>query len=113
MFFEEQGCPSVMARFSMTATMSLPPRLTSSPLSLSLSLLLRNDNNGWKSRRHVREHLNAIHSADLPKLTDVQLVENDLYVCRECKDELFVTLTSLNNHVRKITNPPEHLTIYS
>jgi hypothetical protein len=66
---------------------------------------VHSNNNGWRARRHVRDHLNAIRSADLPRLTDAQLEENDLYVCRECKDELFVSLTALNNHVRKKHNP--------
>jgi hypothetical protein len=63
------------------------------------------NNNGWRARQHVRDHLKAIHLADLPRLTDAQLEENDLYVCRECKDELFVSLTALNNNVQKKHNP--------
>jgi hypothetical protein len=57
------------------------------------------------ARRHVTDHLNTIHSTDLPRLTDAQLQENDLYVCRECKVELFVSTTALNNHVWKKHNP--------
>lgn len=40
---------------------------------------------------------------------DAQLEENDLFVCRECKDQLFVTITALNNHVRKHHNPTRTL----
>jgi hypothetical protein len=37
------------------------------------------------------------------------LERNSLFVCRECEDQLFVTLTALNNHVR--TNHVEFRTL--
>jgi hypothetical protein len=67
------------------------------------------NNNGWAPRRHVRDHLKAIHPAELSKLTDAQLEKNDLFVCRESKDELFVSLTTVNNPVRKNHNPTRSL----
>jgi hypothetical protein len=61
--------------------------------------------NSWGARWHARDHLEAIHLTYLPRLTNAQLEENDLYVCRECKDELFVSVTALIKHVRKKHNP--------
>ena len=34
-------------------------------------------------------------------MNDAQLESNDLYICRECNDQLFISLTALNNHLRK------------
>jgi hypothetical protein len=56
--------------------------------------------NGWNSSRLVRDHLKEAHHGELASLTDVELERNSLFVCRECDDQLFVTLTALNNHVR-------------
>ena len=56
--------------------------------------------NGWNSARLVRDHLQESHSDQLCQLSDAQLEQNDLYVCRECEGRLFVSLTALNNHVR-------------
>ena len=56
--------------------------------------------NGWNSARFVKEHLQEAHQEKLAELTDAELEKNDLFVCRECDDRLFVSLTALNNHVR-------------
>lgn len=40
------------------------------------------------------------HKTELASLTDAELESNSLYVCRECDDKLYVSLTQLNNHVR-------------
>jgi hypothetical protein len=55
---------------------------------------------GWHSSRFVQEHLQDSHKDKLADLSDVDLEKNDLFVCRECDDKLFVSLTTLNNHVR-------------
>jgi hypothetical protein len=44
--------------------------------------------------------LQESHAAELALLTDAQLESNSLFVCRECDDKLYVSLTALNNHVR-------------
>jgi hypothetical protein len=56
--------------------------------------------NGWHSSRFVKEHLQDVHKDKLADLSDADLEKNDLFVCRECDDKLFVSLTTLNNHVR-------------
>jgi hypothetical protein len=48
----------------------------------------------------VRDHLQESHAAKLASLTDAELENNSLYVCRECDDKLYVSLTALNIHVR-------------
>jgi hypothetical protein len=58
------------------------------------------DDNGWHSARLVRDHLQQAHKAELSQLTDAELEKNDLYICRQCGNKLFVSLTTLNNHVR-------------
>jgi len=55
----------------------------------------------WNSKRFIKTHLQEVHEADLPQLTDAQLEDNDLFVCRECKDEIFVSLNRLNNHIKQ------------
>eukprot|EP00956_Cyclotella_meneghiniana_P012275 scaffold17443_cov38-Cyclotella_meneghiniana.AAC.6 len=67
-----------------------------------------NNSNGWSSARLVRDHLTQAHNRELSKLTDAELELNDLFVCRECDDKLFVSCTALNTHVR--TNHVEHRT---
>ena len=63
----------------------------------------------WKSARLVRDHLKQAHKDELAELQDTDLEKNDLFVCRECDDELFVSLSALNTHVR--TNHTEHRTL--
>jgi hypothetical protein len=58
-----------------------------------------NDQQPLYSIRLVRNHLQESHSAELASLTDAELESNSLYVCRECDDKLYVSLTALNNHV--------------
>jgi hypothetical protein len=55
---------------------------------------------GWHSSRFVKEHLQDAHKDKLADLSDAHLEKNDLFVCRECDDKSFVSLTTLNNHVR-------------
>lgn len=58
------------------------------------------NDNGWHSARVVRDHLQQAHTAELSQLTDAELEKNDLFICRECGNKIFVSLTTLNNHVR-------------
>jgi hypothetical protein len=55
---------------------------------------------GWHSSRLVKDHLHAAHKDTLATLTDAPLEKNDLFVCRECDTNVFVSLTALNTHVR-------------
>jgi hypothetical protein len=49
----------------------------------------------------MRTHADtANQNCGLANLTDAELENNSLFVCRECDNKLFVTLTTLNNHVR-------------
>jgi len=55
----------------------------------------------WNAKRFVKDHLQKVHVADLSQLTDAQLEDNELYICRECNEQqIFVSLTRLNNHIR-------------
>jgi hypothetical protein len=56
---------------------------------------------GWHSSRFVQDHLQEAHKDKLATLTDAQLEKNELFVCRECDEKIFVSLTALNNHVRR------------
>jgi hypothetical protein len=44
--------------------------------------------------------LQESHAAEPASLTDAELESNSLFVCRECDDKLYVSLTALNNHVQ-------------
>ena len=56
--------------------------------------------NGLRSARLIRDHLQEAHAADLGKLSDADLEKNDLYICRQCDDKLFVTLNAITKHIR-------------
>jgi hypothetical protein len=55
----------------------------------------------WNAKRFVKDHLQKVHVAELSQLTDAQLEDNELYICRECNEQqVFVSLIRLNNHIR-------------
>ena len=55
---------------------------------------------GWINPRLIRDHLKDAHKQDLASLLDAELEKSGLFICRECEDQLFVSLSDLNKHIR-------------
>ena len=55
----------------------------------------------FSNNREVKTHLCAAHRDDLGQLSDAALEQLNLYLCRECENAVFVSLTELTTHVRR------------
>lgn len=56
---------------------------------------------GWTTAFQTRDHLTSCHLTELYKLTDKQLIESDVFLCRECETYTCVRESDLKAHLEK------------
>ncbi len=67
------------------------------------------------SPKEVRDHLRGHHGSELSKLTDCQLTERGLYLCRECEDYVTDSESLFEDHLKKhvVTRVPTNFQLLS